>query len=287
MIYVSKPSPELPLAGAQTQPSYENVIENEEDEESGDLVLETNIGQFASEDVLTILEKMNSIVNVDVLFENSGEEELSNAEKEIYNEEYGDEEFKASMDTVQLPVATIIKNNQNYNTINDLEINLDDRSVRSSNIFASFWDFGFIFTMQRAFENHVHRRFLDPDQCFLLCETKGCNAFSVLSEGLQIRNANSRNSEKSRSDFFSFSYLVKLIFEQNLEPFSEALNQQDATFFSFPVLKKFRKLKTKWDFLSICGRRNRVANFPHLIAPSSAKLSSSSDIMFFKFCNFS
>merc|ERR1719223_912008 len=79
MIYVSKPSPELPLAGAQTQPSYENVIENEEDEESGDLVLETNIGQFASEDVLTILEKMNSIVNVDVLFENSGEEELSNA----------------------------------------------------------------------------------------------------------------------------------------------------------------------------------------------------------------
>ena len=69
--------------------------------------------------------------------------------------------------------------------LNEREMNLDDRSVRSSNILASFWDYGFIFPMQRAFENHVHQRFLDPDQCFLLCETKSwCNAFSVL-RGLQ------------------------------------------------------------------------------------------------------
>jgi hypothetical protein len=69
--------------------------------------------------------------------------------------------------------------------INEREMNLDDRSVRSSNIFASFWDYGFIFPMQQAIENHVHQRFLEPDQCFLLCETKSwCNAFSVL-RGLQ------------------------------------------------------------------------------------------------------
>ena len=185
------------------------MIEKDEDEESGDSVLETNIGnfetivetiletnieKFVSEDALNILEKINSIMNVDVDFENSGDEELSKVEKAIYDAEYGDEEFKASMDAVQLPVATIIDNDKSYNMINDLEINLDDRSVRSSNVFASFWDFGFIFPMQRAYENHVHQRFLDPDQCFQLCETEPfCNAFSVL-----------RGLQSARCDLFHF-----------------------------------------------------------------------------------
>jgi hypothetical protein len=105
---MSNPSPELPLSSAQTQPSYEHVIENEEGEESGDSVFETNIGHFISEDALNILEKINSIMNVNVNFESSGDVELSKVEKAIYNEEYGDEEFKASMDIVQLPVATIL-----------------------------------------------------------------------------------------------------------------------------------------------------------------------------------
>jgi len=221
LIFFSKPSPEIPTANAQTQPSFEYIIDNDEGEESGHSYLTTNIGQLND-----ILDRLNSIVNeIHVEFESSGDSHSSNVPQEEahYSEGYGDEEFKANMDIVQLPVATIIENDEKYSMKNDIEINFKDRSVRSSNILASLWEYSFIWPMELAFENHVHERFLDPEHCFLLCEsTPDCNAFSVL-----------RGLQSARCDLFSFPDFEEISKTKNKMGFSVDLRPEKRKMFQF------------------------------------------------------
>ena len=200
-------STDFPTASAHTQPSYEQEFEVPNDdtfltvapfnmEEIDSRIMEI-LGTIESQ-----LEEEKGALEID---ESSGDSSLESSYSSEYEADYHDEEFRASMDLVPVPVATIIEDTYPAIHTNNKALQFDytDRSVRNSLMQAAFWNFSFIIPIELAFENHVNQRFLDPKECKLLCEKKeGCNAISVL-RGFYSGNGSQNFGEKIFHRIFS------------------------------------------------------------------------------------
>ncbi|CAG5078474.1 Oidioi.mRNA.OKI2018_I69.PAR.g8995.t1.cds [Oikopleura dioica] len=199
LVYYVKSSPtDFPTASAHTQPSYEQEFEVPNDDTLLLTVAPFNMEEIDSRimEILGTIESQLEEKGALEIDESSGDSSLQSSYSSEYEADYHDEEFRASMDLVPVPVATIIEDTYPAIHTNDKALQFDytDRSVRNSLMQAAFWNFSFIIPIDLAFENHVNQRFLDPKECKLLCERKeGCNAISVL-----------RGFYSARCDLFNF-----------------------------------------------------------------------------------